>query len=109
MVKAALKNPNAGVIYGATEPSKEELEFKAAWFHDLWIDQKKKDGFHYIDFHSNPMLTPPPLRDDGKSRCDQCNLMMGPYSTLSEKVKDLDRSIVLGIPKCEDAWRKRNG
>lgn len=85
----------------------EELEFKAEFFHDVKTAQLKRQGQHYIDFHNNPMVSPPPLRDDGKTRCNQCNLLMAPYSQVPEDVKHSSREIVLNIIRADDAWRNR--
>lgn len=87
-----------------------EIEFKAAWYHERWIEKKQRDGYHHPDvFHNNPRLVPPPLRDDGRTRCDQCHLQMVSWRELPEKYKPTAREIVRNIPKCNDAWRKSNG
>ncbi len=97
----------AAVAVKPVEMTRDEVEFKAEFFHKLWISQKTAEGKHWIAYHANPMMSPPPLRADGKSRCDDCLLNMAPYSELPEKVKDLDRRIVLNIQNAEIAWRNR--
>lgn len=84
-----------------------ERNFKAEYFHNLWIARKKKSGKHYTDYHNNPMVVPPPLRDDGKTRCNDCCLKMAPYSQLSEKDREAVYEIVEHLPKVEAAWRAR--
>lgn len=85
----------------------EELEFKAEYFHNVIVARMKTGGKHYIDFHNNPMVTPPPLRDDGKTRCDNCVLGMSSYLMLPESTKDLRRELVLHIAPADEAWRNR--
>lgn len=84
-----------------------ELEFKAEFFHRLWIIRKARAGQHATGYHSDPMKSPPPLRADGRSRCDQCCLLMDSYSKLPESAKEPARDIVLNIQNAEDAWRNR--
>lgn len=86
--------------------SKEELEFKAAWWHLKWYEDRLTQGFHPPIKHISPYEVAPPLRADGKTYCDKCNLNMIPYAQLPEDVKQLDRNIVLGHDDCQKAWEK---
>lgn len=84
-----------------------ELEWKSELVHNVWLAGAQKRGLHHPDTHlRNPMIVPPRLRDDGKTRCDQCNLNMVPYQQLSESVKQADRDIVLNMSKVSDAWEE---
>lgn len=87
--------------------TREELDFKAAMFHKLWVDREKIRGFHHPDYHADPMKTPPPLRDDGLTRCDECRRIMAPFEKLSPHEQTEARQIVLDAKLCEDAWRNR--
>ncbi len=89
------------------EMSTAELEFKAEFFHQLWIIRKARAGKHAVAYHNDPMKSPPPPRADGRSRCDDCCLLMDPYSKLPEQAKEPVREIVLNIHNAEAAWRNR--
>lgn len=85
----------------------QELEWKSELVHNIWLVGAQKRGLHHPEMHlRNPMVVPPRLRDDGKTRCDQCNLNMVPYQQLEDKVKQADRDIVLNMSKVNDAWEE---
>ena len=84
---------------------REEIEFKAAWFHERWREDKAKSGWHHPRFHVSPYKVAPPLRDDGKTYCGACSAQMVPYAELTEEVKELDRAIVRRWDECEKAWK----
>ena len=91
------------------KPKLDELEWRAEWWHDLWMKNQAARGFHHPSKHINAFEVPPPLRDDGKTRCALCSLNMVSYSQLPENVKESDRDIVRNIAKCDQAWEAVRG
>ena len=59
-----------------------ELDFRANWLYDRYVEERKRYGFHGPEFHNDPMKVPPPVRADGKTRCEACRLDMGPFESL---------------------------
>lgn len=88
-------------------PSGDELEFKAERFHAFAVEQLSKRGWHHPRFHANPMVSPPPLRDDGITRCDNCRLNMAEYLELPENARVELRAFVLAAWNADEAWRNK--
>ena len=84
-----------------------EIDFKARWWHDRQIKKKKILGLHHPDFHtSNPMVVPPPLRDDGKTRCGNCDLSMAEYELLNDGQRRDVFNLAADSINCDLAWKE---
>lgn len=85
---------------------KEELEFKAAAHHEIWMERVARQGVHNKLFHINAFTVAPPLRHDQRY-CENCSFNMVPYKDLPEAVKELDRDIVRGHIVVQGLWERR--
>ena len=83
----------------------KETEFKAAFYQDRALSEKFKSGKHLPKQHNTPYVVAPPLRADGKTYCDTCDLSMVAYEHLTDAEKQPYRDMVRTAQLAEAAWK----
>ena len=85
----------------------KETEFKASYLHKRWAENKAKSGFHYPSFHISPYKVAPPLKDDGRTYCTNCDLNICAWKDAPESFKTNFYSDLKIYADMQEAWKKR--
>ena len=91
----------------ADKPVVDELEWKAEWFGNRFVQERIAYGFHNPQaFHISPFKVAPPLRADGKTYCEACDASLVDYKDSDEKNKAHWRKLVAVVKVCEEEFGK---